>query len=152
MRRRVGPRIAEGLFPGGEHPPPEPAAPVADREPAFVGSAECRNCHDFTSMDLSEQDRSARKKHSRAIDEGETCIDCHKGIAHRLPDMHEVDPTIVLVTHDMDTLWRVADRVVLLGDGRLLAEGSMQELTQSDDPAVVRFFQGPRGRAAQASA
>ena len=63
-----------------------------------------------------------------------------------------LDPTIVLVTHDMDTLWRVADRVVLLGDGRLLAEGSMQELTQSDDPAVVRFFQGPRGRAAQASA
>ena len=63
-----------------------------------------------------------------------------------------LDPTIVLVTHDMDTLWRVADRVVLLGEGRLLAEGSMQELTQSDDPAVVRFFQGPRGRAAQASA
>ena len=63
-----------------------------------------------------------------------------------------LDPTIVLVTHDMDTLWRVADRVVLLGEGRLLAEGTMQELTQSDDPAVVRFFQGPRGRAAQASA
>jgi phospholipid/cholesterol/gamma-HCH transport system ATP-binding protein len=63
-----------------------------------------------------------------------------------------LDPTIVLVTHDMDTLWRVADRVVLLGEGRLLAEGTMQELTQSGDPAVVRFFQGPRGRAAQASA
>jgi len=63
-----------------------------------------------------------------------------------------LDPTIVLVTHDMDTLWHVADRVVLLGDGRLLAEGSMQDLARSDDPAVVRFFQSPRGRAAQASA
>lgn len=52
-------------------------------------SRECRNCHTFESMDLSEQDRSARKKHSRAIDEGETCIDCHKGIAHELPDEPE---------------------------------------------------------------
>ncbi len=60
-------------------------------------------------------------------------------------------PTIVLVTHDMDTLWRVADRVVLLGNGRLLAEGSMPDLARSRDPAVVGFFQGPRGRAAQAS-
>jgi phospholipid/cholesterol/gamma-HCH transport system ATP-binding protein len=63
-----------------------------------------------------------------------------------------LDPTIVLVTHDMDTLWRVADRVVLLGEARLLAEGSMRDLAGSSDPAVVRFFQSPRARAAQASA
>ena len=49
-------------------------------------SRECRNCHSFESMDLSEQDRSARKKHGRAIDEGKTCIDCHTGIAHDEPD------------------------------------------------------------------
>ena len=63
-----------------------------------------------------------------------------------------LDPTIVLVTHDMDSLWRVADRVVLLGDGRLLAAGSMTELARSRDPEVMRFFGGPRGRAALASA
>jgi phospholipid/cholesterol/gamma-HCH transport system ATP-binding protein len=62
-----------------------------------------------------------------------------------------LDQTVVLVSHDLDTLWRVTDRVVLLGEGRLLAQGSMSELARSDDPAVVRFFQGPRGRAAQAS-
>lgn len=62
-----------------------------------------------------------------------------------------LDPTIVLVTHDMDSLWRVADRVLLLGEARLLAEGTMRELACSDDPAVVSFFQSPRGRAAQAS-
>lgn len=61
-------------------------------------------------------------------------------------------PTIVIVTHDMDSLWRVADRVLLLGDARLLGQGSMAELAASTDPAVQRFFQGPRGRAAQASA
>ena len=62
-----------------------------------------------------------------------------------------LDPTLVLVTHDLDTLWRVADRVVLIGDGRLMAQGSMQALANSDNPAVLRFLQGPRGRAAQAS-
>jgi nitrate/TMAO reductase-like tetraheme cytochrome c subunit len=54
-------------------------------------SRECRNCHKYDSMDLSEQDRTARKKHSRAIDEGKTCIDCHTGIAHELPDEPEDD-------------------------------------------------------------
>ncbi|MBF0263861.1 MAG: NapC/NirT family cytochrome c [Gammaproteobacteria bacterium] len=49
-------------------------------------SRECRNCHDYNSMDLDEQGRSAKKKHSRAPMEGKTCIDCHKGIAHEEPD------------------------------------------------------------------
>ncbi|MEJ2529609.1 MAG: NapC/NirT family cytochrome c [Gammaproteobacteria bacterium] len=54
-------------------------------------SRECRNCHSFTHMDLSEQSRSARKKHDRASDDdSKTCIDCHKGIAHEQPD--EPDP------------------------------------------------------------
>jgi phospholipid/cholesterol/gamma-HCH transport system ATP-binding protein len=57
-------------------------------------------------------------------------------------------PTIVIVTHDMDSLWRVADRVALLGRGHLLAVGAMSELVESDDPAVQEFFEGPRGRAA----
>lgn len=63
-----------------------------------------------------------------------------------------LNPTIVLVTHDMDSLWRVADRVILLGEARILAEGTMQEMAQSRDPAVVRFFQNPRAHAAQVSA
>ena len=52
-------------------------------------SRECRNCHAFDTMELEEQDKSARKKHIRAQKEGETCIDCHKGIAHELPDEPE---------------------------------------------------------------
>lgn len=58
--------------------------------------------------------------------------------------------TIVVVTHDMDSLWRIADRVMLLGDARILASGSMQELAASEKPAVKRFFRSPRGRAAMA--
>jgi len=60
-------------------------------------------------------------------------------------------PTIVVVTHDMDSLWRIADRVILVGQARILAQGPMSELAQSRDPAVQRFFQGPRARAAQAT-
>ncbi len=49
-------------------------------------SRECRNCHSFDNMNLDSQDRSARKRHGRATEKGQTCIDCHKGIAHVEPD------------------------------------------------------------------
>jgi nitrate/TMAO reductase-like tetraheme cytochrome c subunit len=54
-------------------------------------SRECRNCHALVSMDLEKQDKSARKKHTleRQQEKGETCIDCHKGIAHSLPENYE---------------------------------------------------------------
>ena len=52
-------------------------------------SRECRSCHDFSQMDLAAQGRSARARHARAADDGEACIDCHKGIAHTEPDEPE---------------------------------------------------------------
>ena len=58
-------------------------------------SRECRNCHNFASMDFTEQQRRAVNSHSEGLDEGKTCIDCHKGIAHSLPAMYEVDPSVV---------------------------------------------------------
>lgn len=48
-------------------------------------SRECRNCHDYESMDYMEQARRASENHQRGFDQGMTCIDCHKGIAHSLP-------------------------------------------------------------------
>ncbi len=60
--------------------------------------------------------------------------------------------TIVVVTHDLDSLWRVADRVAVLGDGKVQAVDSMQALSTMDQPAVRPFFTGPRARAAQHSA
>ncbi|MGQ8775574.1 cytochrome c-type protein NapC [Serratia sp. NA_112.1] len=53
-------------------------------------SQECRNCHNFEYMDFSAQKTVAAKMHDKAITEGKTCIDCHKGIAHKLPDMRDV--------------------------------------------------------------
>jgi cytochrome c-type protein NapC len=55
-------------------------------------SLECRNCHNFDYMDFTKQSRRAAKQHSTSLASGEkTCIDCHKGIAHQLPDMAGVE-------------------------------------------------------------
>lgn len=56
--------------------------------------------------------------------------------------------TIVMITHDLDLLWQVADRVAVLADGKVQGIGSMFELSHMDNPAIRRFFGGPRGRAA----
>jgi phospholipid/cholesterol/gamma-HCH transport system ATP-binding protein len=58
--------------------------------------------------------------------------------------------TIVMITHDLDLLWQVADRVAVLADGRVQAVGSMTELSSLDNPAVRQYFEGARGRAARA--
>jgi cytochrome c-type protein NapC len=52
-------------------------------------SKECRNCHSYESMDYTEQARRAVKAHPVAFEEGKTCIDCHKGIAHQLPPLDQ---------------------------------------------------------------
>jgi cytochrome c-type protein NapC len=55
-------------------------------------SLECRNCHDFDYMDFTRQSPRAEEAHSTNLATGEkTCIDCHKGIAHQLPDMEGVE-------------------------------------------------------------
>ena len=54
-------------------------------------SRECRNCHSFEAMSPELQKQTPYKKHMKAKDEGKTCIDCHKGIAHHLPKEY-VDP------------------------------------------------------------
>jgi len=57
--------------------------------------------------------------------------------------------TVLMVTHDLDTLWEVADRVAVLGDGKLQGVDSMQALAASDRPRVREYFEGPRARSAQ---
>ena len=60
--------------------------------------------------------------------------------------------TIMMVTHDLDLLWRAADRVAVLGDGRILGTGTMTELSGSAHPLIREYFHGPRGRAAREQA
>jgi phospholipid/cholesterol/gamma-HCH transport system ATP-binding protein len=57
--------------------------------------------------------------------------------------------TILLVTHDLDTLWQITDKVAFLSEGRVLEFAPMEKLTQSTKPAIRTYFQGPRGRMTQ---
>ena len=52
-------------------------------------SRECRNCHDFTHMDYDQQEKVSARRHKKGFYRGQTCIDCHKGIAHHLPEGYE---------------------------------------------------------------
>jgi len=68
-------------------------------------------------------------------------------LVRRLRDLFGL--TIVMITHDLDLLWQVADRVAVLAEGKVQGIGSMSELSHTDHPAIRQFFDGPRGRAAQ---
>lgn len=59
--------------------------------------------------------------------------------------------TVFLITHDLDTLYAICDRVAVLADKRVIAVGTIPELLESDHPWIQEYFNGPRGRAAQAS-
>jgi phospholipid/cholesterol/gamma-HCH transport system ATP-binding protein len=56
--------------------------------------------------------------------------------------------TIFLITHDLDTLYSICDRVAVLADGKVIAVGTIDELLKSDHPWIQEYFNGPRARAA----
>ena len=60
--------------------------------------------------------------------------------------------TVVMVTHDLDSLWHATDRVAFLGEKRVIGYAPMQELTLADHPLIRAYFEGPRGRAAREQA
>ena len=60
--------------------------------------------------------------------------------------------TVVMVTHDLDTLWSATDRVAFLGEQRVIGYAPMRELTQAEHPLIRAYFEGPRGRAAREQA
>lgn len=58
--------------------------------------------------------------------------------------------TVFLITHDLDTLTAICDRIAVLGEGRVLACGPLAAVRRFDHPWVQQYFAGPRGRAAAA--
>ena len=59
--------------------------------------------------------------------------------------------TVFLITHDLDTLYEICDRVAVLADRNVIAVGTIPELLALDHPWIQEYFNGPRGRAAQHS-
>lgn len=60
--------------------------------------------------------------------------------------------TVFLITHDLDTLYAICDRVAVLADKQVVAVGTIPELLALDHPWIQEYFNGPRGRAAEDSA
>jgi len=62
-----------------------------------------------------------------------------------------LDLTVFLITHDLDTLYAICDRVAVLADQKVIAVGTIAELLALDHPWIQEYFNGPRGRAAASS-
>ena len=60
-----------------------------------------------------------------------------------------LDLTVFLITHDLDTLYAICDRVAVLADKQVIAVGTIPELLRLDHPWIQEYFNGPRARAAQ---
>jgi phospholipid/cholesterol/gamma-HCH transport system ATP-binding protein len=57
--------------------------------------------------------------------------------------------TVFLITHDLDTLYAICDRIAVLADRKVVAVGTIPELLALDHEWIQEYFRGPRGRAAQ---
>ncbi|NOD64559.1 MULTISPECIES: ABC transporter ATP-binding protein [unclassified Ruegeria] len=57
--------------------------------------------------------------------------------------------TVFMVTHDLDSLYAICDRIAVLAEQRVLVEGPIEDMTKVDHPWVQEYFTGPRARAAQ---
>ena len=62
----------------------------------------------------------------------------------------KLELTVFLITHDLDTLWAICDRVAVLSEKKVVAVGTIEELLALDHPWIQEYFNGPRGRAAVA--
>jgi len=59
-----------------------------------------------------------------------------------------LDLTVFMITHDLDSLYAITDRVAVLADKKVVAVAPVRELEHSDHPWIKEYFLGPRGRAA----
>ena len=62
-----------------------------------------------------------------------------------------LDLTVFMITHDLDTLYEITDRVAVIADKQVVATAPVSELEQSEHPWIREYFLGPRGRAAQSA-
>lgn len=67
-------------------------------------------------------------------------------LIRRLSD--DLGLTVFMITHDLDSLYAITDKVAVVADGRIVAKATVQELERSDHPWIREYFLGPRGRAA----
>ncbi len=103
-------------------------------------SRECRNCHNFDSMNPENQKKRSRKQHATAMEEGNTCIDCHKGIAHNKvhdklseEELEEMSKAIPENIRPIAPQWQA-----FIDNGKkLVKDDKKAKTTPADTPAAV---------------
>ncbi|MDV7270898.1 NapC/NirT family cytochrome c [Thioclava sp. A2] len=112
-------------------------------------SRECRNCHDFESMLPEKQRPRARQQHLNAIETGQTCIDCHKGIAHKdlrdradeeyLAELESPNPDYARKVPQLylDSLARIEAKEAAEADAAAAAAKAQQEAVAAQIAAAV---------------
>ncbi|MFB0594171.1 NapC/NirT family cytochrome c [Aeromonas hydrophila] len=101
-------------------------------------SATCRSCHSYAAMDILAQRPNARAEHPVAIKEGQTCIDCHRGVAHIMPDMSglaaagasELAQAAAQTPTNVTTRYAIATTPLYLDVGAKTDEGTLMPSTQ----------------------
>lgn len=113
-------------------------------------SRECRNCHNFESMNPAFQKPRARKQHLNAFNTGQTCIDCHKGIAHKnirdqltdeeLEELEKPNPAFVreVPQHFLDGLKVVEEREKKVADKEAADKAKRREQKKKDKLATQK--------------
>lgn len=95
-------------------------------------SLECRNCHSAVAMDFTKQTNRAAAIHAKyLISKQRTCIDCHKDIAHELPDMTGVEPGWSAPPEETDRRSSLEDfrhyaKAIQMQDAQLTATGATE--------------------------
>lgn len=116
-------------------------------------SRECRSCHAFESMVAADQTKEAQAQHARAPSKNETCIDCHKGLVHAMPDLGplaqaafaNLEPTIGSVPAGATTVHSLVTQPFFLDaggetkGGQVLAGIPMAVVQVADGMAKVRL-------------
>lgn len=57
-----------------------------------------------------------------------------------------LDLTVVMVTHDLDSIWSTVDRLAVLADKKVVVEGTLDEVCRAQHPEIKEFFGGKRGQ------
>ena len=104
------------------------------------------------AMRLQEEGRAA--PFLRNVDDTEFEIMTHLNPAEAFDQLildlkKALGLTVVMITHDLDSLYAITDRIAVVADKRIVACAPAAELEHSDHPWIHDYFQGPRGRAAR---
>ena len=101
-------------------------------------SRECRNCHDFDTMNPEKQKPRARKQHLFAMENGNTCIDCHKGIAHTAVHDQMSDEELEELNKPWPSYKRPVPPTFAAGLQRIAEQEAADELQRKEDAKKAR--------------